>query len=78
MLDGVVHKRDRGALEDSRGPSGEMIKGFAVAPVLSQEEPEGVEGEQVANLVEAGWRRVALEVQLRMVQRPGFMRRMEC
>eukprot|EP00971_Amphidinium_carterae_P116798 2313314-Amphidinium_carterae.1 len=42
-------------------PSGEMIKGFVAAPVLSQEEPEGVESEQVANLVEAGWRRVALE-----------------
>eukprot|EP00971_Amphidinium_carterae_P207514 4117336-Amphidinium_carterae.1 len=42
-------------------PTGEMIKGFAAAPVLSQEEPDGVGVEQVANLEDAGWRKVALE-----------------
>eukprot|EP00971_Amphidinium_carterae_P328129 6459857-Amphidinium_carterae.1 len=38
-----------------------MVKGFAATPVLSQDVPQGVEPEHVKELIEAGWRRVALE-----------------
>eukprot|EP00971_Amphidinium_carterae_P249065 4943902-Amphidinium_carterae.1 len=43
------------------GPTGELVKGFAAAPVLYQEDPDGVTEEQIQELLASGWRRKNLE-----------------
>eukprot|EP00971_Amphidinium_carterae_P213101 4229692-Amphidinium_carterae.1 len=42
-------------------PKGDMVKGFALVPVLFQEEPVGMGDAQLEELKTAGWRRVALK-----------------